>query len=225
MTRRNKTKWVCRTIVAFVVATWLVFPVGCTAFGIRTSEEASYKVLRDHGHIELREYDELVVAETIVKADFDKAGSIAFRRLFGYISGANAAQTKIAMTTPVLADSADSAESTEGDKILMTTPVASQRQGDGWRYTFVLPAAYTKDSAPVPKNADVKIAGIPRTKVAALRYSGSWNEQAVEQKTKELLEWIATNNLTTASSPRAAGYDPPWTIPFLRRNEVLIDVQ
>ncbi len=107
----------------------------------------------------------------------------------------------------------------------MTTPVVGQKQEDVWRYTFVLPATYTKDSAPLPTTADVKVVGVPRTKVAALRYSGSWNEEAMEQKSQELLEWIKTNGLAAASAPRAAGYDPPWTIPFLRRNEVLIDIK
>jgi len=222
MIRRHKTKWTCRAIVAVLGVTWLAFPVGCTVFGIRTSEEASYNVLREEGHIELREYDEVVVAETIVKADFDEAGGIAFRRLFNYISGANAAQTKIAMTAPVLADPA---EATEGDKIPMTTPVLGQKQDDGWRYMFVLPATYTKDSAPTPTDPAVRLVSVPRKKVAALRYLGSWSEQSTDENSQELLEWIETNGLATASAPRAAGYDPPWTIPFLRRNEVLIDIE
>ena len=222
MMHKKRIQWTSAGIVAVLGTASLVFPVGCTVFGIRTVEEASYKVLRDGGGIELREYDELVVAETFVKADFEDAGSIAFRRLFGYISGANAAQTKIAMTTPVLADPV---EPGEGDKIAMATPVVGQKQEDGWRYTFVLPGTFTKDSAPTPTGPEVKIIGVPSTKVAALRYSGSWSEEAMEQKSHELLEWIETNGLAKASAPRAAGYDPPWTIPFLRRNEVLIDIE
>lgn len=219
MIRRHKAKWTCRVIVAVLGVTWLAFPVGCTVFGIRTSEEASYNVLREEGHIELREYDELVVAETFVKADFDEAGGIAFRRLFKYISGANTAQTKIAMTAPVLADPG------EGDEITMTPPVLGQKHEDGWRYMFVLPATYTKDSAPTPTDPAVTLVSVPRTKVAALRYSGSWSEQAMDENSQELLEWIEINDLAMASAPRAAGYDPPWTIPFLRRNEVLIDIE
>jgi len=195
---------------------------GCSFFGIRTSEEANYKILGESGQIEIREYDELVVVETDVDAPFDEASKLAFRKLFAYISGENLSKTKIAMTAPVLSTAR---RALDGDKIPMTSPVLSERQAEGWRYSFVLPANYTLENAPFPSNPEVKLASIPQKKVAVIRYTGSWNEQVMREKTEALVEWIQGKGLSIESGPRSAGYDPPWTLPFLRRNEIMIDIE
>ncbi len=200
----------------------LFITTGCSIFGIRTSEEASYQVLSRYGRIEIREYDELVMVETDVDASYDEAGNIAFKKLFGYISGENVSQSTIAMTAPVISRK----ESTLiGEKVAMTSPVIGEQQGQGWRYSFVLPADYTLENAPVPSNPEVKLAVVPRKKVAVIRYSGPWKERAMRKKSEELIEWIRSNGFERLSTPRSAGYDPPWTLPFLRRNEIMIDVK
>ena len=106
----------------------------------------------------------------------------------------------------------------------MTVPVLEQKNHQGWRYMFVLPAGYSIQTAPDPLNDDVKLASQPQQRVAVIRYSGSWNEEAIDEQTIQLKHWIAANGLTPVSEPRWAGYNPPWTLPFLRRNEVMIDV-
>ncbi|MGB5278773.1 MAG: heme-binding protein [Gammaproteobacteria bacterium] len=194
---------------------------GCSVFGISTVEEASYELILAEDNFELRLYQPLVVAETTVEADFDEAGGLAFEKLFGYISGENTASSKIAMTAPVLADQS---RSNPGRKIDMTVPVLEERTDEGWRYMFVLPAYYTLGSAPAPLHPDVKLSPMPEQKVAVIRYSGTSEKKVIDNKTLQLNEWISANNLTPASKPRWAGYNPPWTLPFLRRNEVLIDV-
>jgi len=194
---------------------------GCSFFGIRTSELASYKVIEESDPIEIREYDELVVVETFVNTDYEEAGTIAFKKLFAYISGENISKSKIAMTAPVMSKEGDASA---GDKIPMTSPVLGQRQAQGWRYSFVLPSGYTLEKAPLPSNPDVKLALIPGKKVAVIRYSGSWKEQTMREKSEELVEWVQANGFEVLSKPRSARYDPPWTLPFLRRNEVMIDV-
>lgn len=200
----------------------LSFSSGCTLFGIRTAEEASYNVLAEFGQIEIREYAELVVVETDVDASYGEAGSIAFKKLFAYISGDNVSRTKIAMTAPVMSREGVAAGS---EKVTMTSPVLGEKQGKGWRYSFVLPANFTLENVPVPSNPDVKLAVIPRKKVAVIRYSGSWKEQLMREKSEELMEWIRINDIERLSNPRSARYDPPWTLPFLRRNEIMIDVK
>lgn len=205
-----------------IAAICFFFATGCSFFGIRTSEEASYKVLSKQGQIELRQYDELVVVETDVNASFDEAGKIAFKRLFGYISGENVDKTKIAMTAPVLAEGGGAIK---GEKIPMTRPVFGERQDTDWRYAFVLPEDYTSDNAPLPSNPEVKLSVIPAKKVAVIRYSGTWKEEAIREKSGELVDWIQLNGHEPESEPRFAGYDPPWTLPFLRRNEVMIDIK
>jgi hypothetical protein len=215
-------KWSKSSAIVMAGVLCLFFTTGCSIFGIRTSEEASYLVSAKYGNVEIREYGEFVVIETDVEASYDEAGSIAFKKLFGYISGENGSQSKIAMTAPVMSREESALE---GEKVAMTTPVIGEKQGQGWRYSFVLPANYTLENAPVPSNPEVKLTVIPRKKVAVIRYSGPWKEEAMREKAEELTEWIRANNLERLSTPRSAGYDPPWTLPFLRRNEIMIDVK
>ena len=195
---------------------------GCSLFGIRSAEEASYTVVVDQDRFEVREYESLVVAETVVDTNFDEAGNIAFKRLFGYISGANRARAEIAMTAPVMALDEDTSS---GEQIAMTAPVTSEKSAGGWRFAFVLPAGYSLQNAPAPSNPDVNLALVPARRVAVLRYTGSWSETSYQSNLKLLQDWMQQNQFEAASLPRVAGYDPPWTLPFLRRNEVLIDIK
>lgn len=194
---------------------------GCSLMGIRSTEEPNYSVLQNEDQFEVREYDALVIAETLVDASFDDAGNIAFRRLFGYISGDNTAASEIAMTAPVLAFEENQSN---GEKISMTAPVTGQKSVLGWRFAFVLPSGYTLATAPVPSSPIIRLEQIPSKKVAVVRYTGSWSETAYENNLKLLQDWMQQNQLKVDSMPRVAGYDPPWTLPFLRRNEVMIDV-
>jgi hypothetical protein len=194
---------------------------GCSVFGLNTVEEAPYVVLMADDNYELRLYEPMVIAETYINGDFDEAGNQAFRKLFGYISGDNAASSEIAMTAPVIADPG---ESGNGEKIDMTVPVLEQKNEQGWRYMFVLPAGYSIQTAPEPLNEDVKLSSQPEKRVAVIRYSGTSDEKVIDEKTIQLRQWIAANDLAPVSEPRWAGYNPPWTLPFLRRNEVMIDV-
>lgn len=207
------------TVVGAICVSFLA--TGCSFFGIRTTEGASYVVIDKRDQIEIREYEELVVVETFVNTDYEEAGNVAFKRLFAYISGENVSNTKIAMTAPVMAKEGDAPA---GDKIPMTSPVLGERRADGWQYSFVLPANYTLENAPLPANPEVKLAVIPKKKVAVIRYAGSWKEETMRENSETLAEWIQVNGLKLLSKPRSARYDPPWTLPFLRRNEIMIDV-
>ncbi len=195
---------------------------GCSLFGIRSVEEAAYVVVDRQGDIELRDYSGYITVETIVDGDFEDAGKLAFKRLFGYISGENRARKNIDMTAPVIASEADEID---GVSIEMTAPVIAEQDRRGWRYAFVLPAGYTMDNAPLPLPEDVSLAEIEPRRVAVLSFSGSWNAATFRDNLARLRGWIERNRLEAASSPRYAGYDPPWTIPFLRRNEIMIDVE
>lgn len=208
--------------LALVTVAAILLLSGCSLVGIRSTAEPNYSLLQNDDRFEVRQYEALVLAETLVDLTFDDAGNIAFKRLFGYISGDNDAASEIAMTAPVMA--LDENRSS-GEKISMTAPVTAQETPLGWRYAFVLPSGYTLASAPVPGNADVRLQQIPARTVAVVRYSGSWNETAYEENLKNLQQWMLQNQLKANSPPRVAGYDPPWTLPFLRRNEVMIDIQ
>ena len=208
--------------LVLVAVAIVLFQSGCSLMGIRSTEEPQYSLLQNEDQFEVREYEALVIAETLVDASFDDAGKIAFKRLFGYISGDNEAAAEIAMTAPVMA--LDEKQSS-GENISMTAPVTGEETPLGWRFAFVLPSGYTLATAPVPGNPDVRLQQVPARTVAVVRYSGSWNETAYEENLKNLQQWMRQNQLEADSLPRVAGYDPPWTLLFLRRNEVMIDIK
>lgn len=221
---RSRISLICAAVVASVM---LLSGFGCSVFGIRTTPEPAYTVVEGDGSFELRDYDDLLVAQTKVAASYDDASSTAFRRLFRYISGANSTAKDVAMTAPVLQEQEPAPKEQEpsSSEIAMTAPVLQQETGEGgWTMAFVLPDSYTLATAPQPSDPEVVLGVLPGRRVAVLRYSGSLSEERMEQRTAELREWIATKGLQPLSEPRSAGYDPPWTLPFLRRNEVLIDV-
>ena len=125
------------------------------------------------------------------------------------------------MTAPVIVDKS---ESGKGKVVEMTAPVMEERTAQGWRYMFVLPEKYSIEDAPIPLDNKVKLATEPQKRVAVLRFSGLLDEDVIEEKIVQLTQWMGANGLTAASKPRWAGYNPPWTIPFLRRNEIMIEV-
>jgi len=199
----------------------LLLSSGCSLVGISHVEEAVYTVVIKEDNFELRDYQPVIIVETTIEDNFKNAGSKAFRRLFAYITGNNVTNSELAMTAPVIADPAGVSSGTD---IAMTAPVLQEYGQDGWRYAFVLPADITLERAPKPLDENVKLVQVPGKKVAVVQFSGCWDEAGMRDKSSELNRWIKANNLIPSSVPRWAGYNPPWTIPFLRRNEVMIDV-
>jgi DNA gyrase inhibitor GyrI len=195
-----------------------VFLTGCSVLGIRSANEPNYQVLNEYGHIQIRHYPALVVAQTEVNGDYKNGSSQGFQRLAGYIFGNNKKQQKIAMTAPVIQEQ-------EAETLDMTAPVIQQKSGAVWLMAFVLPSGYSLSSAPVPLDPSVLIKEIPEKEVAVIRYSGSLSEQGIEEKSEELTQWLTQQGQKTISASRSAAYDPPWTLPFLRRNEVHIDIE
>jgi hypothetical protein len=181
-------------------------------------EEAPYTTVEQRGDFELRQYQPYVVAETIVEGSFEEVGNEAFRRLFGYISGANRSAQSIAMTAPV-------EQAAASEKIAMTAPVTQEKSGDRWRVAFVLPSSYTLATAPQPTDARVTLALVPERLVASVRYSGTWSRGRYEENLQALERFIVEQGLTPTGEPVFARYNPPLMPWFLRRNEVLIPVQ
>jgi hypothetical protein len=179
-------------------------------------EEPGFKVLEKDGSFELREYAQYVVAETRVEAAFEDAGSIAFQRLFSYISGDNVAQRKIAMTAPVT--------QSRGEKIAMTAPVSQVADGRAFLVAFTLPATYTLETAPRPQDSTIQIRAIPAQLIACWRYSGRWTAGNYRENEVLLRGRIKERGLIARGEPVLARYNPPFTPWFMRRNEVLIPV-
>ena len=200
---------------------------GCSVFGIRDGyEQPTYEVVDQVGDdVEVRRYAPRLAASVAVSAaDESAARDEAFEILAGYIFGANRSATEIAMTAPVAVDAAPESTATE---IAMTTPVETGRAGPG-RYTmrFFLPRALTIDTAPVPTDERVVLEVVPAQTVAALGFSGRRDEERLAAEGRRLQQALTGSpwRPTDGSSPVAYLYDPPWTLPFLRRNEVAVAV-
>jgi hypothetical protein len=184
---------------------------------VGATEEAEYTVVAEHDGLELRRYAPHILAETAVEGEFERAGNRAFGRLFDYISGANRSRAKIDMTAPVVQEAG-------GERIDMTAPVVQEAEGDAWRVAFVLPAAYSPETAPEPTSPDVTLRVVPERLVAAVRFSGTWRAERFAGHESGLRARLAEHGLEPAGAAVYARYDPPFTPWFLRRNEVLIPV-
>ena len=182
-------------------------------------EQPKYEVLYKEGDIEYRQYEPYLVAETVIENvdDYNSAGNEGFRRLFRYIKGSNEAQAKIAMTAPVQ-------QAPEGEKIAMTAPVQQTGDTDGWRIAFMLPTKYTFENAPIPTDSRVQVRAVSGRLFAVLRYSGRWTERNFTTRSTELLEAIDEERIEPIGEIRSALYNPPYTLPFMRRNEVMVAV-
>lgn len=200
---------------------------GGSIFGLRSGyEEAAHEVLLDDGEFEVRQYEDALVARTVTTGDLSEAGSAAFRRLGGYIFGQNVTRDSVAMTTPVFQEEVQRAAGPESESIAMTTPVFQEEAAEGtWVQTFVLPREYTMDTLPVPTDPNVELTAVTGIKVAVVRYSGLRSIRSIEAQTERLRAWMVENGLVATGPPRSAAYDPPWTIPFFRRNEVQIPIE
>jgi hypothetical protein len=178
------------------------------------TEEPRYEVLEREGDLEIRRYESFIVAETLVDADFERAGNEGFRRLADYIFGNNRSRQNLEMTAPV--------SQARSEKIAMTAPVNLHRQGNLYRVTFMMPAEYTLATLPEPVDPEVRIRQVPPELVGALRYSGRWSQQRYDDHKARLESWLAKRGWRPAGEPILARYDPPFKPWFLRRNEVLI---
>lgn len=197
--------------------TWSVALMGLLNFigACSAVEEAPYTVLDKQGNIELREYKPYAVAETRVEGAFSNVGNEAFNRLFGYISGNNQTKQSIAMTAPVNQQAAS-------QKIAMTAPVNQQKAGNAYVVSFVMPAEYTLATLPEPLDNRVVLKEIPGHLAVAIQYSGSWDEKNYLAHKAKLERHLNDNGWKADGEPVYARYNSPFTLSFLRRNEVVI---
>jgi len=183
------------------------------------TEEPAYTVTEQSGNFELRRYDSMIVAETLVSGSMNDASGSGFRLIADYIFGNNSVRNggngKISMTAPVTV-------AAQSEEISMTAPVSMERSAGKWRVHFVMPSEYTLSTLPTPNNPAVILREIPATNYAMIRFSGLAGENKVAAKTAELKVWLEGRGIEPLGKPKLARYNPPWTLPFLRRNEVMI---
>jgi len=204
----------------FLIAVMLLFYVG---IGL-AYEQPKYDIVNKYNGFELRRYAPYNVAETVVSGNFDEVGNEAFRILFRYISGDNLKKIEIPMTAPVN----QSEVMKSGEKIEMTAPVVQAPQEnnqDTYLFSFVMPSKYTLETLPVPKDPRIRLRQVKSRLLAARAYSGTWSEKRYRQNEAELLKALRAAGLTAVGKPIFARYNSPFTLWFLRRNEVLVEVK
>jgi len=185
-------------------------------------EEPEYKLLEKFEDIEIREYSGYIVAETIVSTDFEDAGNEAFSRLGGYIGGENIRQESIEMTAPVSQEKLES----EGLEIEMTAPVSQETIESGrYKIAFVMPNRFTLATLPKPKDERVQLREVPAKKVAVIQYSGTWSTDNYKEHEALLYAFISEKGYQIKGKPKWARYNAPFVPWFMRRNEIMIEIE
>ena len=194
--------------------------IGCTVFGVRTVEEPGYKVIIQDANKEIRQYDPSIVAKTKVKGEYKEAQNEGFRILASYIFGKNKRNKDIAMTAPVTQESAS-------ESIAMTAPVTQAKQNENWIMSFTMPSKFSSvKDLPTPIDDRIILSQIPGGTYAAISYTWLASLEKNKQMAKALMHWLKENpEYEVVSEPFYAGYNPPWTLPFLRHNEMIVEIK
>jgi len=207
--------------VIFLACLFLI--TGCSVFGNSGVEIAPYQVIvaDSEQNIELRKYDQLILVSAPMRADMDAKKNEPFSKLFEYISGNNTLKVAIPMTAPLLLSDGEE----KGVKIPMTAPVFMEVEDRLGAMSFVMPASYTLETTPLPKDSELKLSEIKNVTYAVIQFNGLLDSNNISKHRELLEDWIDVKGLKVIGGYKAAGYNPPFTIPAFRRNEVLIPVE
>ena len=165
-------------------------------------EQPQYTLVSSDKNIEIRDYHAMILAQTETTGERKDAIQEGFRRIADYIFGNNQSSNKIAMTAPVI----------------------QQEHNQNWQVSFIMPSEYEMDSLPKPMAKSVMLKQIPGKRFAVIRFSGAPDETTLAKRTDELKTYLNAKNIKKMGAPIYAFYNPPWTLPFLRRNEVMLEV-
>jgi len=186
------------------------------------TEEPKFTLVKKDGPFEVREYAEKIIAQVEVEGSYQDATSRGFKLLADFIFGNNTNPSlqsdKIEMTAPVIS-------SIKNKEIEMTAPVISEKDKHKWLISFVMPSEYSLDTLPKPNNADVKIIALEIEKYAVIVFSGLVRESSFDEKITLLKNYVEENNFIVDGNVQIARYNPPWTLPFFRRNELLLKIK
>ena len=190
-------------------------------------ETPGFELIEARDGYEVREYAPHIVAEVTVSSPFRQGMNDGFRQLADYIFGNNrlageseGASQEIAMTAPVIEREAP------GVEIAMTAPVQEQSDGEERRIvSFVMPREYTMDTLPQPNNPAIRLVEKPAIRYAVLTFSGSVSESVMRKRKAELMALAERDELRHTGQPMLCQYDPPWTPPFMRKNEIWLQLE
>ena len=183
-------------------------------------EEPKYSVLKEYENFEIRNYDSYLVAEVDIEGSYNKTGNEAFRILAGYIFGDNQSSTKMNMTAPVESEAIQPSE-----RMNMTAPVFSNKNVNGYTYRFLMESKYTQETLPVPNNSKIRITEIKDRVMAVISFSGRWSQKNFEKHEQILVNDLKNEGIGVASEAIYARYNAPFTPWFLRRNEIMFEIE
>lgn len=177
-------------------------------------ETPKYNIISSQDSIEVRLYEPMNIATVNVPGSRKESIKKGFRMLADYIFGNNHIHKDIQMTAPVKQQSSK--------EITMTAPVQQQQKGDVWQISFVMPSKYKIDELPIPNNKAVQIIEIPEQQFIAIQFSGTNSDENIDEHKELLSKYVKEKGINITGSYKYAFYNHPWTLPFMRRNEVLI---
>jgi|TARA_B110000037_G_C17040441_1_gene473437 hypothetical protein len=194
---------------------FIIFPNSLMA-----TDEPEFRLILKEDKFEIREYIPKIIAQIEVFGDFDDASSKGFKILADYIFGNNTindGNSRIEMTAPVEMEPIS-------QKINMAKPLLTQGRDNDWIISFIMPNEFTLETLPKPNNKSIKILSLPKEKYAVIVFSGLVRESSYLEKEKLLNQFIKEKKLKTSGEIKIARYNPPWTLPFFRRNELMIKI-
>ena len=205
------------TIIIFlvIITLWSIWGF----FGSRV-EQTEYTVVKKMNGYEIREYPAHIVAQTTIKGSYGESMNSGFSIVAGYIFGGNTKKESIAMTAPVVAQNEKVSEN-----IAMTAPVIETIDGDSHIISFSMPRSYTLETLPIPNDTRVKIVMIPTKKYAVMNFSPYRSDARVKNMQEKLFSVLARDEVLVEGNLAYAGYNAPWTPPWMIRNEVLVEIK
>ena len=188
-------------ILASVVGVFLIAQL-LMSYKNKDIETPKYKVVKTYDSFEIRQYDSMILAQTIIQeTSIKKSGNTGFRKVAGYIFGGNRNNQQIAMTAPVIME-----------------------VGDNTKMSFVMPSQYKMEDLPQPNSSEVKLIKAAPKKFAVLTFSGFASDEKINRKKELLREALKKEQISVKGDFSYLGYNAPWDL-FGRRNEVAIEVE
>ncbi|MCE9643741.1 heme-binding protein [Candidatus Parcubacteria bacterium] len=201
-------------VVLVVVILWSVW-----GYFSSNVEQAQYSVVKKLGGYEVREYAAHIEAQTTVEGSYDEALNKGFTIIAGYIFGGNTKKESIAMTAPVREQKQPS------ERIAMTAPVVAHTEGDARVIAFVMPKSYSLATLPTPNDSRVRLVEVPAKKMAVLQFSWFRSSERIQKREEQLLSMLSRDKVEVIGGPSYAGYNAPWTPPWMARNEVMVEIR
>ena len=187
-------------ILASLVGVFLIAQL-LMSYKNKDIETPKYKVVKTYDSFEIRQYDSMILAQTVIQeTSIKKSGNTGFRKVAGYIFGGNRNNQQIAMTAPVIME-----------------------VGENTKMSFVMPSQYKMEDLPQPNSSEVKLIKAAPKKIAVLTFSGFASDEKINRKKELLREAVKKEQISVKGNFSYLGYNAPWDL-FGRRNEVAVEV-